>query len=88
MKDQNRTGWANRAFFAVRQVIEEQGDSPFLAEDLRFKAAELLDEQPADPRNWGAVMRMAKGEGLIRQTGYAPARSSNRSPKVLWSRVN
>jgi hypothetical protein len=53
----------------------------FLIEEVR--------EQPGAPiapneRAWGQVVRRAVAEGLIMKVGYAPARSSNLSPKCLW----
>jgi hypothetical protein len=53
----------------------------FLIEEVR--------EQPGAPiapneRAWGQVVRRAAAEGLIVKVGYAPARSSNLSPKCLW----
>lgn len=87
-KTLNKNEWTHRAFMAVQQVLREHEGETFLAEDLRYKAEERLKERPKDPRNWGAVMRMAAKEKLIRRQGYAPARSSNQSPKVLWARVD
>jgi hypothetical protein len=55
--------------------------APFLAEDF---IAEHLVSRPREPRHWGAVFKYAARRGYIRKVGYAPANSSNRSPKTLW----
>lgn len=56
----------------------------FLAEDVReFAEAQGLD-LPPDGRAWGAVFQTAARQNVIRKVGYAPARSSNLSPKVQW----
>lgn len=60
--------------------------STFLAEDVRAFAELRGLETPPDGRAWGAVMQAAARERLIAKVGYAPARSSNLSPKVLWKR--
>lgn len=61
--------------------------SPFLAEDVREFAEVRGLEAPPDGRAWGAVMRAAARDRLIDKVGYAPARSSNLSPKVQWRRA-
>lgn len=57
---------------------------PFVAEVAREFAEALGFDHPPDGRAWGAVFQRAAREGLIRKVGYAPARSSNLSPKVQW----
>ena len=56
----------------------------FLAETVRDFAEKRGLVPPPDERSWGAVMRRAARNNLIRRIGYAPARSSNLSPKCLW----
>ena len=56
----------------------------FLAENVREFAEIRGLEAPPDGRAWGAVIQSAARERLIRKVGYAPARSSNLSPKVQW----
>lgn len=60
---------------------------PFLAEDVRSFADVRRHPAPPDGRAWGAAMKRAKSKGMIRSIGFAPANSSNRSPKVLWERT-
>lgn len=59
--------------------------APFMAEDVRGYAEERSFAKPPDGRAWGAVFQAAAREGLIRKVGYAPAKSSNLSPKVQWA---
>ena len=57
---------------------------PFLIEDATTFAYGSGLPQPPDGRAWGAAARLAKSKGYIVACGYAPAKSSNLSPKVLW----
>jgi hypothetical protein len=57
---------------------------PFLAEDVRAFADACHFQHPPDGRAWGIVLRNAAREGLVVKVGYAPAKSSNLSPKVQW----
>lgn len=59
------------------------GKNQFLAEDVIEFCKKNLFEAP-DSRAWGSVFRRAAKEGVIRKVGYAPAKSSNLSPKTLW----
>jgi len=58
---------------------------PFLIEDAREWAYEQGLERPPDGRAWGAVTRYAAAERHLVRVGFANARSSNNSPKVLWA---
>lgn len=71
--------WRESALDAVRAHAERH--DTFLAEDVR----PLIDlPDGADPRALGAVMRDAQRAGIVKADGYAPARSSNGTPKVRW----
>ncbi len=59
-------------------------DGPFMAEDVREFAEARGFQRPPDGRAWGVVFQSAAREHLIVKVGYAPARSSNLSPKVQW----
>lgn len=59
-------------------------DGPFMAEDVREFAEKRGFDFPPDGRAWGVVFQSAASEKLIVKVGYAPARSSNLSPKVQW----
>lgn len=75
--------WVQAAYEGLIRYIAHR-ETPFLAEDVRQALAEEIGE-PHDLRAWGQVMRLAAKRGLIEKHGYAPARSSNLSPKVLWA---
>ena len=57
---------------------------PFLTEDARQYAESRGLAEPPDSRAWGHVARRCKKAGIITAVGFAPARSSNGSAKVLW----
>lgn len=72
-------GWEDEAVAAVRKFAETH--ESFIAEDVRETCSVPKD---VDPRAFGHVMRRAASLGIVRADGYAPANSSNRSPKVRW----
>lgn len=79
--DKETGGWADLAYGKVVEFASRNRE--FLTEDLRA----CLDDyfpHPQDGRAWGSVMRRAARNKIIRRKGYAPARSSNLSPKPLW----
>lgn len=76
--------WKDRARGYVLEFLAGNPE-PFLAEDLREFAEVRGLFAPPDGRAWGAVIQSAARDGLIRKVGYAPAKSSNLSPKVQWS---
>lgn len=76
-------GWQARARgYLLEYLSRNPGD--FLGEQMREFAEGKGMDAPPDGRAWGAVLQSAARAGLIRKVGYAPARSSNLSPKVLW----
>lgn len=78
--------WSEVAFDYLRLYCEDNPGDRFLAEELRnFAAAHGFTS--ANDKAWGAIMRKGAKEGLIYRYGYAPARSSNLSPKCLWEVV-
>ena len=72
-------GWQERALDSVRFWALHH--ETFLAEDVRHM---IEIPESADPRAIGHVLRRARAAGICRADGYAPANSSNRSPKVRW----
>lgn len=72
---------AARGYLLEYLSHRRRGDD-FLAEMVRDFAVGLA--LPPDGRAWGAVFQSAARERLIEKVGYAPAKSSNLSPKVLW----
>lgn len=59
---------------------------PFLMEDAREASIGRVPV-PDEPRAWGAVGPYAARKGWIEKVAYAPARSSNGSPKWTWRAV-
>lgn len=72
-------GWKAGAIEAVRKLALAR--ETFLAEDVRETFATPAE---ADSRAWGAVMKTAQKLGLVLPGGYALAKCSNNSPRVLW----
>jgi len=63
--------------------MQESG-SPFTVEVVRTQG---MIEWPPDDRAWGHATRLAVKRGWIKKVGYAPAASSNGSPKCLWAKA-
>lgn len=74
--------WGRAALVFVRRYATL--NSRFLTEDLREWAHANGYPRPPSAKAWGSVMLMAAREKIIVADGYAPANSSNRSPKVRW----
>lgn len=87
--ERTEPGWINRAAEAVRDVVKFAGfvvGDQFTIEQVRACVGCALSEPP-DARAWGHVTRRAVQLGYIEPTGgYAPAASSNGSPKRLYRR--
>lgn len=80
--ERKQPGWIDRAAEAVRDFAVGSGPFSFTIEEARagFKAPDGVDL-----RAWGAVTRRAVSLGYIEATDdYAPAVSSNGSPKRLY----
>lgn len=80
--------WNSDAMAAVFLYCTAHPGREFLTEDVRvFCAALDLADTPANEKAWGPIIRKAAKDGIIKKVGYAQARSSNMSPKVLWRAV-
>lgn len=79
--------WSVRATVYMAGLVGRRGFKPFLTEELIEISIRDGVAQPPDGRAWGAIMRALAKQGVIRKMGYAPAKSSNLSPKVLWGRA-
>jgi hypothetical protein len=79
-----RAGWIDAACAAVVAFAVRQA-SPWLLEQARTHAEAQGLPAPPDKRAWGAVSQTLKRRGQIASVGYAPAASSNGSPKCLWA---
>lgn len=78
--------WSEDAYSILEQFCR-QATAPFIIEEVRAFADGRGFFSPTDERAWGGVIRRAAAKGLIRKIGYAPAKSSNLSPKCLWEAV-
>ena len=70
-------GWRTEALRALR--AHALAHEHFMMEDVPFSVP-----SEADRRAVGVVAREAKRLGWIAADGWAPANTSNRSPKVRW----
>lgn len=78
--------WSISALAAVEAyALNTRG--MFLTEDVRAYYKDTLD-LPHDGRAWGQVMRQAVRNGSIVHCGFAPAKTSNGSAKVMWRRAD
>lgn len=78
--------WTDVAMFYLvvfLSFVNLSEKNQFLAEDV-IEFCKRNRFETADSRAWGSVFRRAAKEGVIRKVGYAPAKSSNLSPKTLW----
>lgn len=76
-------GWTLAAAEYLRDYAGRTFGEPFLLEDAR-EASRFRVAQPTNQKAWGAAVQLAHRQGWIQKAGYAPARSSNGSPKCLW----
>lgn len=84
--DNESPGWTDVALLYLKQFLVNTS-GPFLAEDVVAAAKVWGLIEPPDGRAWGHVMRRAAKLGLVVKAGYAPAKTSNCSPKVLWRKA-
>ena len=71
-------------FVSLYSLAMREGNHAFLTEDVVDAWTAQGHAPPEDGRAWGAVMKKARSLGYVKAVGYAPARTSNMSPKVLW----
>lgn len=69
--------WRATALAKVREFAKTHAS--FLAEEVGCTVP-----PDCDPRAFGVVMQDATRARFVEKAGYAPANSSNRSPKCLW----
>lgn len=80
-EDMEITCWEDEALYKLRLAAKKYRGE-FTIEQIR-KNIDI--EQPENLRRWGAVTNKAIKLGYITRTGrFAPAESSNRSPKPLY----
>ena len=75
--------WSERAYAFLQKFLRNEPGA-FLTEDVALGSLRDGLSPPPDGRAWGGVIQRAAKRGAIRKVGYAPARTSNLSPKVLW----
>jgi hypothetical protein len=75
--------WTKRASELFGEFAK-QSNGPFLTEEARFYAESHGLQSPPDGRAWGHVAKSAQRRGVVVSAGFAAAKSSNGSPKVLW----
>lgn len=80
-----RPGWLGQAHASLRDYVAAH-DAPFTIEQFRGWAYERGLPRPTDDRAFGAVTQAAIKAGLIVRVSYAPAASSNGSPKPVYAR--
>lgn len=73
--------WSEYAFVFLMHFA--RGHKEFRIEEVRTAAIGFVPPPP-DSRAWGPVVQRAAREGFIKVCGYAPAATSNGSPKPVW----
>lgn len=76
--------WTRKAAEYLRDYARRAFGQPFLLEDAR-EVSRL--PKPTNAKAWGAAVQLACRQRWIEKAGYAPARSSNGSPKCVWRTV-
>lgn len=81
-----KSAWKAAAYDMLRQYAKnaKRTRKSFKVEDVREYAMKKGMVDSNDHRAWGGIAIRARNDGLIAGIGYAPARSSNLSPKTLW----
>lgn len=78
-------GWSERArAYVQRYPIIFGWETPFTMEQARQWAYAMGLDRPPEERAWGAVTQKLVRDGIIEPVGYAPAASSNGSPKRTY----
>lgn len=82
-----KTTWTKDALTLLSQFIK--GKKQFMCEDFRGYC-ELHDlDMPKSGRAFGILMRVAKGQGLIRQAGFKAVNNpiAHRANAAVWEVV-
>ena len=79
-------GWMALACALVDTYSQEHAGTSWLLEDARAFAEARGLPSPSDKRSWGHVVGVLRRQGRIVTAGFAGAKSSHGSPKVLWRR--
>lgn len=73
--------WPQAAMRLIRTFTQMIPGQTFLVEQLNQWAG---SERPGNGKAWGPIIQKAARMGIIERAGYAPALTSNNSPKCLW----
>lgn len=84
--ERKSAGWVELALAELGEFARSTKGT-FTIEQARAAIQDKLPK-PHDLRAWGQVTRAARSKGVIVQDGYAPAASSNGSPKPLYRAGN
>lgn len=76
------TAWTQTAAALIAEYARRNA-GVFLIESARFWAASRVPAPP-DQRAWGSATKVAVRRGWIIPAGFAPARSSNGSPRPAY----
>lgn len=77
--------WSEAAYRLLTQYLHGH-NAPFTVEQFRAWAYDRGLGRPPDERAFGGVTQRAIRAGVMERVGYAPAASSNNSPKALYAR--
>lgn len=85
--DQVHPNWSESALEYLKVFLAHR-KSPFLCEDFR-EAAENVLPAPPSLRSYGAVILKAAKAGWVKKLGYAKVRNvkAHRTPANLWIRT-
>lgn len=83
--EQDEPGWAEHCFALLRQYACLQAE-PWTCETFRAWAYARGLSKPDEERAFGPITQKAIRKGVIVRVGYAPAASSNGSPKPQYAR--
>ena len=72
--------------YTFAQAYASKSPEPFSPEEV-IEAADLCGIRFQDQRAWGKVFRMLNRDGLIKQSGLFPRKSSNGSVRPGWVRA-
>jgi hypothetical protein len=84
--DREIDDWTLRAV-AMFAEFAKKAQAPFLTEEARVFAESYGLPSAPDGRAWGHIAKRCQKDGLIVSAGFAAAKSSNGSPKVLWRKT-
>jgi len=78
-------GWSDQAYSFLLDFIDYYWLDTFMAEEVRTHAKGLVPDPPSK-RAWGAIIRKAVKEGLIKRDSYQSVKNpkAHSTPATLW----